>query len=84
MDGSRNHRNTCYLGCYLSLVGGSFIRDARKLCQEHNIYEKKAIYAAELMVLAITEDLQAMLLHDAVRPLHERLNEYINLKHQTK
>lgn len=58
------------------------MRDARKLCQEHNIYEKKAIHAAELMALAITEDLQAMLLHDAVRPLHERLNDYINTKKQ--
>ena len=60
------------------------MRDARTICHNNGIYEKKAIYAAELMALAILEDLQAMLLHDTVRPLHERISEYINIKHQTK
>ena len=55
------------------------MRDARTLCHNNGIYEKKAICAAELMALAIAEDLQSMLLHDTVRPLHERLNEYINI-----
>ena len=58
------------------------MKDARTICHNNGIYEKKAIYAAELMALVITEDLQAMLLHDAVRPLHERLNDYINTKKQ--
>ena len=53
------------------------MRDPRTLCHDNGIYEHRAIHAAELMALAIAEDLQAMLLHDAVRPLHERLNEYI-------
>lgn len=53
------------------------MRDPRTMCHEHNIYEHRAIEAAELMAQAIIDDLQAMLLHDSVRPLHERLNEYI-------
>lgn len=46
------------------------MKDPRTMCYEHE---------AKLMALAIAEDLQAMFLHDAVRPLHERLNEYIFL-----
>ena len=53
------------------------MRDVRKVCHDHNIYEHRAIWAAEMMQQIIIEDLQTMLLHDTVRPLHERLAEYI-------
>ena len=56
------------------------MRDARTVCIEHNIYEHRAIDAAQLMAQVIADDLQAMLLQDHVRPLHERLAEYIDLK----
>ena len=64
------------------MFGGNAMRDPRKLCHENGIYEKKAIYAAELIALTIAEDLQAMLLHDSIRPLHERITDYINIKQQ--
>ena len=57
------------------------MRDARTLCLEHNIYERKAIQAAELVAQAIADDLQALLIDNNVRPLHERVAEYIKVRH---
>lgn len=55
------------------------MKDARTICHQHGIYEKRAIQAAELMAQAIADDLQAMLLHESNRPLHERVAEYLEL-----
>ena len=56
------------------------MRDARTVCHEHDIYEHRAIRAAEVMAQAIADDLQAMLLQDRIRPLHERLADYLNIR----
>ena len=58
------------------------MRDARTVCHDHNIYEHRAIEAAEIMAQAIADDLQAMLLQDRIRPLHERLADYLNIHPQ--
>jgi len=58
------------------------MKDARTICHAHDIYERRAIQAAELMAQAIADDLQALLIDNNVRPLHERVAEYINIKHE--
>lgn len=55
------------------------MKDARTICHQHGIYEKRAIQAAELMAQAIADDLQALLIDNNVRPLHERVAEYLEL-----
>ena len=63
------------------------MKDARTVCHEHDIYEHRAIHAAEIMRQVIIDDLQAMMLQDRIRPLHERLAEYIannNTSHTLK
>lgn len=55
------------------------MKDARTICHAHGIYERRAIQAAELVAQAIAEDLQALLIDNNVRPLHERVAEYLEL-----
>ena len=57
------------------------MKDARTICHAHGIYEKRAIQAAELVANAIADDLQALLLRESNRPLHERVAEYIKVRH---
>lgn len=45
----------------------------------HNIYEHRAIKAAEIVAQIIVDDLQKMLINDSTRPLHERLADYIGM-----
>lgn len=56
------------------------MRDPKKLCREHGLRSYQAERAAELMAQAIAEDVLHILNTYDVRPVHERLAEYINLK----
>lgn len=57
--------------------------DPRVLCHQNGIYEKRAIQAAQLTAQAIADELQALLIDNSIRPLHERVAEYINIKYDT-
>jgi len=54
------------------------MRDPKKLCREHGLRSYQAERAAELMAQAIAEDVLHILNTYDVRPVHERLAEYIN------
>lgn len=56
------------------------MRNPKTLCRDCGLYSHQAIKGAELMAQAITEDIMAILSTASVRPLHERVAEYLNLK----
>lgn len=57
------------------------MRNPKTLLKEHNIFTYQAQKGAEIMANAIAEDILHILNTTDVRPIHERLAEYINLKH---
>ena len=79
------HRDICHncrgSGAWGLGVKSMNMKDARTICHAHGIYERRAIQAAELMAQAIADDLQALLIDNNVRPLHERVAEYIKVRH---
>lgn len=53
------------------------MRNAKQLCMERGIYAHIGIKGAEVMAQAIAEDIWQMLNTASVKPLHERMAEYI-------
>lgn len=56
------------------------MRSPKNVCKEHNLYSYQALKGAEVMANAIAEDILHILNTTEVRPVHERLAEYINIK----
>ena len=56
------------------------MRNPKQLLKEHNIFTYQAQKGAEIMANAIAEDILHILNTTDVRPIHERLAEYIDLK----
>lgn len=56
------------------------MRNPKQLLRQHNLYSYQAQKGAEVMMRAIAEDILAILNTANVRPLHERVAEYIKFK----
>lgn len=56
------------------------MRNPKQLLKEHNIFTYQAQKGAEIMANAIAEDILTILNTTNIRPLHERIAEYINFK----
>ena len=58
------------------------MRNPRKVCRDHNLYSYQAQKGAEAMAQAIAEDILVILNTTDVRPLHERVAEYLTIRKQ--
>ena len=56
------------------------MRNPKTLLKQHNLYSYQAQKGAEVMMQAITEDILTILNTTDVRPLHERVAEYLTTK----
>ena len=56
------------------------MRNPKQLLKEHNLFSYQAQKGAEVMAQAIAEDILHILNTTNVKPIHERVAEYINLK----
>lgn len=57
------------------------MRNPKQVLRQHNISTYQSIKGAEIMANAIAEDILTILNTASVKPLHERIAEYINFKH---
>ena len=60
------------------------MRNPKTLLRQHNLYSYQAQKGAEIMMQAITEDILTILNTTDVRPLHERVAEYLNINPKKK
>lgn len=56
------------------------MRDPKKICKEHGLRSYQAEKAAALMAQAIAEDVLHILNTYDVRPIHERIYQYLKIK----
>ena len=56
------------------------MRNPKQLLKEHNLFSYQAQKGAEAYMQAVAEDITTILATASVRPLHERIAEYINIK----
>lgn len=56
------------------------MRNPKEVCKDHNLNSYQAQKGAELMMRAIVEDITTILNTANVRPLHERVAEYLKFK----
>ena len=59
------------------------MKSPKQVCRDHNLYSYQAQKGAEVMAAHITEEILAILNTASVRPLHERVAEYLNIKQDT-
>lgn len=58
------------------------MRNPKTLLKEHSLFSYQAQKGAEVMANAIAEDILHILNTTDIRPVHERLAEYINIKNK--
>lgn len=56
------------------------MRNAKQLCKERGLYAHMSVKGAEVMAQAVAEDILHILQTSSVRPIHERIFEYINIQ----
>lgn len=56
------------------------MNNPRKFCLSKGIYEKRAIEAVEMYANTVADDLRRIMEGFPARPLHERLQDYINIE----
>lgn len=56
------------------------MKNPKSVCKEHNLYSYQAQKGAEAYMQAVAEDITTILATASVRPLHERIAEYIKIK----